>query len=141
MTKPREPEHVRHGDVGNDARGVHVAAIPTGGGTSVAPGDAAAAESVDPTIEDRYWREQYSSRPYADETLGYDQYRSAYRYGWESRERLRGRRWDEVERELERGWRGSRGGSRLGWPDARLAARDAWQRVDRNAAQRDRVAE
>jgi hypothetical protein len=91
----------------------------------------AAAEIVNPTEEDAYWRETFISRPYTDDTLGYDQYRPAYRYGWESRTRFADRRWTEVERELEAGWRENRGYSRLGWGDAKLAARDAWQRVDR----------
>jgi hypothetical protein len=88
------------------------------------------AQAPDADAEDRYWHDNYLSRPYTDDTLSYDHYRPAYRYGWESRTRFAGRRWDEVERELEKGWRESRGQSRLGWTDARQAARDAWQRVD-----------
>jgi hypothetical protein len=91
----------------------------------------AAAEAINATDEDAYWRDNYINRPYADDTLSYDHYRPAYRYGWESRSRNEGRRWDEVEKDLERGWRENRGTSRLGWTDARQAARDAWQRVDR----------
>jgi hypothetical protein len=98
-----------------------------------------AAEAINPSDEDRYWRNTYLSRPYADDTLSYDYYRPAYRYGWESRERHPDRRWDEVERDLERGWREYRGQSRLGWSDARLAARDAWQRIEnRRLDQRER---
>jgi hypothetical protein len=93
-----------------------------------------ASEGVNGSEEDSYWRENYITRPYADDTLSYDYYRPAYRYGWESRARNEGRRWDELERELERGWRENRGTSRLGWGDAKLAARDAWQRVDRRMA-------
>lgn len=105
----------------------------------------AAAEGLNPTEEDAYWRDNYRSRPYADDTLSYDHYRPAYRYGWESRARYADRRWDEVERDLERGWRENRGTSRLGWGDAKLAARDAWQRIDhrmldeREARERDSV--
>jgi hypothetical protein len=97
-----------------------------------------AAERLNPTEEDAYWRDNFRKRPYADETLSYDHYRPAYRYGWESRTKLVGRRWDEVERDLERGWRENRGESRLGWGDAKLAARDAWQRIEhRMADERD----
>src|SRR5690606_4488180 len=93
-----------------------------------------AVANLDAAAEDAYWRDHFRKRPYADETLSYDHYRPAYRYGWESRARLSGRRWDEVERELERGWRENRGASRLGWADAKLAARDAWQRIDHRIA-------
>jgi hypothetical protein len=101
-----------------------------------------AAETLNPTEEDAYWRDNFRARPYADETLSYDHYRPAYRYGWESRARYADRRWDEVERDLERGWREHRGASRLGWSDAKLAARDAWQRIDHRLAdgrERDRA--
>jgi phage tail tape-measure protein len=42
----------------------------------------AVADAVDPAEEDTYWRNNYLSRPYADDTLSYDHYRPAYRYGW-----------------------------------------------------------
>jgi hypothetical protein len=103
----------------------------------------AAAAAINPSEEDSYWRDNYQRRPYADDTLSYDYYRPAYRYGWESRARHQGRRWAEVEKELERGWRANRGPSRLGWADARLAARDAWQRVENrmmDAREEERVA-
>ena|SRR5687767_487242 len=127
------------GAVGGPAGAVIGAAIGAiGGGLA----GRSAAAVVNPTAEEAYWREAFLSRPYADETLGYDHYRPAYRYGWESRTRFPDRRWDQVERELETGWRENRGISRLGWTDAKLAARDAWQRVDRQLLEqreRDRV--
>jgi hypothetical protein len=44
--------------------------------------------------------------------------------------RHRGRRWEEVKSELERGWERAKGSSRLAWSEARQAARDAWRRVE-----------
>jgi hypothetical protein len=112
----------------------------TAGAIAGGLGGKAAAEAINPAEEDLYWRDNYLGRPYADDTLSYDHYRPAYRYGWESRERLQGRRWDEVEKELERGWKENRGASRLGWSDARQAARDAWQRVEnRRMDERERT--
>lgn len=90
------------------------------------------APPLDSAAEDAYWREHYLARPYADDTLSYDHYRPAYRYGMEARVLYDGQRWAEVEPLLGRGWRENRGASRLGWADASLAARDAWQRVDRH---------
>jgi len=92
------------------------------------------AEAVNPTAEEEYWRENYSTRPYvaAGETYTYeDDYAPAYRYGWEARTQHTGRRYDEVESDLERGWERAKGKSRLGWDRAKLATRDAWHRVER----------
>lgn len=91
----------------------------------------AAAEYIDPTVEDAYWRENYSSRPYYESNVDYEHYAPAYRYGWESRQRYPDRRYEDVEPELERGWSNARGGSSLGWEKARHATRDAWHRVER----------
>ncbi len=89
-----------------------------------------AAEAVNPTVEDEYWRNNYASRPYA--TSGtYDEFRPAYQYGWESYSRYRGRKFDEVEPELRRDWETRRGHTSLAWDKARLATRDAWHRVER----------
>lgn len=92
------------------------------------------AEAVNPTAEEEYWRENYSTRPYvtAGETYTYeDDYAPAYRYGWESRTQHTGRRYDEVESDLERGWERAKGKSRLGWERAKHATRDAWHHVER----------
>ncbi|HVT41214.1 MAG TPA: hypothetical protein VHE78_19415 [Gemmatimonadaceae bacterium] len=87
------------------------------------------AEVVNPTAEDAYWRENYSTRPYVSADLDYTFYRPAYRYGWETRGRYDGRTWEEVEDELGTGWYAARGTSVLEWEDAKPAARDAWDRV------------
>jgi hypothetical protein len=92
-------------------------------------------QPFDPSAEDAYWRDNYIHRPYADQTLSYDYYRPAYRYGWESRTRFMNQRWDQVEKDLARGWRDNRGPSRLGWTDAKQAARDAWLRIDQRLAE------
>jgi hypothetical protein len=77
------------------------------------------ADIVNPTMEDEYWRANWSNRSYIDGGFTYDQdYGPAYRYGW-----------DEVDADLANGWDAARGGSRLDWDRARPATRDAWQRV------------
>ena len=86
------------------------------------------ANAVDPVAEDAYWRDNYSSRPYAAGS-DYDDYRSAYGYGVDAYTRYPSRTFDEVEQELGRDWIGRRGNSSLEWDRARHAARDAWQRL------------
>ena len=129
------------GAAGGAAAGATVGAIggPVGavvGGAigAVAGGLAGkgAAEKVNPTVEDNYWRDNYSSRPYARADQSYDYYQPAYRYGWESRGQYAGRRYEDVETDLERGWDKAKGTSKLAWNDAKLAVRDAWHRVDGN---------
>src|SRR4030095_9317710 len=39
-----------------------------------------AAEAVNPTVEDTYWRQNYSTRPYVTTGATYDTYQPAYRY-------------------------------------------------------------
>lgn len=85
------------------------------------------AESIDPTLEDAYWREHYASRDYVNADDSYDDYGPAYGYGVS---RYEGERtFEDVEPELADGWMGARGASTLGWGEAAPAARDAWQRV------------
>jgi hypothetical protein len=79
--------------------------------------------------EDRHWRERFGSRPYVTADRGYDFYRPAYRYGWESAGRHQGRTWNDVEPDLERGWTQARGESRSTWDEIKAAVRDAWERV------------
>jgi uncharacterized protein YjbJ (UPF0337 family) len=90
-----------------------------------------AAESVNPTEEDSYWRAQHKSRPYFQSGRNYDDYAPAYRYGWESASRpeYHGRRFDDVESDLSRGWEKARGTTRNEWKDMKHATRDAFERV------------
>ena len=87
------------------------------------------AESIDPTLEDAYWRDNYATRPYVEDGVGYDEYQPAYGYGVSARDRFPGRDFDAVEPELGRDWGSTRGASNLDWERAKPAARDAWQRV------------
>jgi hypothetical protein len=89
----------------------------------------AAAEAVDPTVEMAYWRETYSTRPYAAGKT-FDYYEPAYRYGFESYPRYAGRRFDQVESDLERGWDRFKDKSKLTWHEAKAATRDAFERLD-----------
>jgi hypothetical protein len=85
------------------------------------------AESIDPTVEDAYWRENYASRDYVGPDRSYDDYGPAYRYGVNRYDRDRS--FEDVEPELAEGWVGARDSSTLGWGEASPAARDAWERV------------
>ena len=91
-------------------------------------GGKAAGEALNPTVEDAYWQENYKSRPYAAGAT-YDDFRPAYRYGWECAARAPGRRFDDVQDSLRQGWEKTKDRSALSWDRAKDAIRDAWDRV------------
>ncbi len=92
------------------------------------------AENLDPTVEDAYWRDNYSSREYArggEHT--YEDYQPAYKlgYGRYSAAAAAGRTYQDEETNLKADWEKVKGNSRLGWEKAKHATKDAWHRVER----------
>lgn len=90
----------------------------------------AAAEAVNPTAEEKYWRDNYSREPYYEKGREFDEYAPAYRLGVTGRTQHHD--WDAAEPMLASQWESSRGGSSLSWPQAQRASRAAWNRVDSN---------
>lgn len=81
--------------------------------------------------EDQYWRENHGNRHYANPASNYEEYQPAYQYGTDAAHRYQGRKWNDVQGDLERGWDKARGGSSLAWENVKDAARAAWDRVER----------
>ena len=78
--------------------------------------------------EDRYWRQNYSSRPYAAGS-DYDSLAPGYRYGYENAGRYPGRGWGDVESDLARDWNAYQYRGTSTWQQVKDAVRDAWDRV------------
>jgi hypothetical protein len=89
----------------------------------------AIADMIDPKVEDEYWRTNFSTRPYASGQT-YETYQPAYRYGWETYPRDVGRKFDEVEPELQRDWEKVKDRPACPWEKAKDATRDAWHRIE-----------
>jgi len=87
------------------------------------------AEQINPTAEHEYWKEQYANRPYVAPGASYEDYGPAYQYGWESRGRSEGKKFEDVEPQLSRDWDKSRGQCPLKWQQASPAVRDGWEHV------------
>lgn len=91
------------------------------------------AEQVNPSVEDEYWRTNYSSRPYFEKDYDYNDYAPAYRTGYEGYSSYsdRGMTYDEAEPHLQEHYDRQPNKGRLAWEKAKYATRDAWNRVER----------
>ena len=88
-----------------------------------------AAEAVNPTAEEAYWRENYVREPYYEAGRSFDDYGPAYRLGLAGRTRYEGD-WSTAEPRLASEWESARAGSSLSWQQAQGASRAAWNRID-----------
>lgn len=88
-------------------------------------------ETLNPLVEDDYWREKSVSQPYYQENFDYDRdYSDAYRLGYESLPTYgEGVKFEDVESDLKLKWEQIDTDSRLNWEQARLAIKDAWSRT------------
>ena len=85
--------------------------------------------NIDRASEESYWRENFRTRPYADETRGFDFYRPVYQYGYESAERIGRRPWEEAEPDLRRDWDRYEGRGESTWEEIKDSVKDAWHRI------------
>lgn len=128
------------GSAGGAATGVAVGSVVAGpvgavvgGALGAVIGGAvghAAGEWVNPTVERDYWSRNFRTRPYYTTGKEYSEYEPAYRFGWEAagRKDYAGKKFDEVESELQRNWTANPGATDP-WTDAREATHDAWLRI------------
>lgn len=91
----------------------------------------AAAEAIDPTREEAYWRAEHANTSYYQQGHDFDRdLHPAYAVGYANRARYPSEaRFEDHENDLKRSWEEVKGDSRLAWDDARHASRDAWNRV------------
>jgi len=91
-----------------------------------------AAEAVNPTAEELFWRETYVREPYYVAGRTFEYYAPGFRAGWIGRVRHDGRTFNEAESELVAEYGLTKTELDPAWHDIRPAARAAWDRVDRN---------
>ena len=101
-----------------------------GGVVGAKAGDSIA-EAVNPTDYNDHFRSTYNSASYYKADRDWNDYEPAYTYGYDTYGQYRGRRFEDVESDLERGWEKTKANSRLAWADARGAVRDGWHYVER----------
>ncbi|MDG3002226.1 hypothetical protein [Paludisphaera mucosa] len=80
-------------------------------------------ELIDPTTQDNWLRDNYSSRPYVREGDTFETHAPAYRYGATAESQFGEGRFDAIEDDLKSGWDGD-----MEWDAARDAVRDGYDR-------------
>lgn len=109
------------------------------GGVAGAYAGKAIAENVDPTVEATYWRDAYAEQPYYSKEFSYDDYESAYRSGWESFDPSSQQLdWEQREAVARQRWESAGGPSTMTWEQAKLAAEDAYGRINERAGNKPR---
>jgi hypothetical protein len=111
---------------------------PLGGALGAAAGaigGAVAADQIqdelDPKIEEAYWKEHHTERPYYKHGENYEEvYLPAYRFGWESaiHNQFADRDFEEIEPELRNRWIEECGEPRE-WDSVREICRDGFNRI------------
>lgn len=79
--------------------------------------------------EEDYWRDNWSTRPYAIADRGFAFYVPGYRYGYESACQMLGKQWEDVEPDLRTGWDRYEHRGTGTWEHIKEAVRDGWNRI------------
>jgi hypothetical protein len=100
-------------------------------------GGSAVGESIDPTVEDAHWRDTHPTQSYANGGHPYEKFIPGYRVGYQGFQLygVNKRTFEEAETELREEY--VAGSPELSWDFARGAARAAWERRQRIAAERE----
>ncbi|WP_165222543.1 hypothetical protein [Aquisphaera insulae] len=85
-------------------------------------------ELIDPTTQDNWLRDNFSSRPYVRKGDRFETYTPAYKYGAQAESRYGEGKFDEYEDDLAAGWQAHPDRGEMEWQHARDAARDAYER-------------
>ena len=85
-------------------------------------------EMIDPTTDDNWLRDNFSSRPYVQKGETFETYHPAYRYGAEAESKYGARDFGTLERDLQRGWADSKN-LPMPWERARGAVKDSYERT------------
>jgi uncharacterized protein YcfJ len=101
-----------------------------GGIAGAAAGDSIA-EAVNPTTYNDHWKSNYTTTPYYASGREWNDYEPAYNLGYNGYSTYRGKRFEDVETDLERNWDKTKGNSRLAWNEAKGAVRDGWHYIER----------
>ncbi len=82
---------------------------------------------MNPQDEEKHWREHHEKQPFVKPEQTYEHWAPAYRTGYEGAHKNPGKKFSEMETELEAEYAKQR--PVLPWDEAKNAARIAWDRL------------
>lgn len=109
--------------------GTVVGAVAGAIGGSKAGG--AIAEAVNPTAYNEHFQKSYNSASYYKADSTWNDYEPAYKYGYDQYGTYAGKKFEDVENDLARGWDSTKANSNLAWNDAKGAVKDGWHYIER----------
>ncbi len=86
-------------------------------------------EYIDPTTEDNWLRDNFSSRPYVDEGETFESYEPFYRYGGQVESQYGDNRFEDIEDDVHKNWLASDACCNREWPQVRDAIKDSYDRT------------
>lgn len=78
------------------------------------------------SLEDSYWHSHFFQEPYYVAGRSYDQYRPAYKLGWQSALQCSDSSFVDLSKQIELQWVNQCGSSLLPWREVHLAVKNAW---------------
>jgi phage tail tape-measure protein len=85
-------------------------------------------EMIDPTTDDNWLRDNFTSRPYVEEGDNYEDFRPAYRYGALAEAKFGDAGIDLMDQQLQSDWEASKE-TNMPWTKAKGAVKDAYERT------------
>ena len=117
--------------VGSAAGPVGTVVGAIAGGALGAKGGGAVAEAINPTEYNTHFENNYKSSPNYVSGKEWGDYQPAYKYGYDTYGEYQGKKFEDVQDNLERNWDNARAKSRLEWTEAKSAVRDGWHHIER----------
>jgi hypothetical protein len=107
------------------------------GGVAGAYSGRGVAEAVNPTEEEKYWRENHDTQTWAQDKSSFEHFAPAYRTGYEGAAKYAGRHYHEIEADLALDYERNDANPAIPWDRARPAVRAAWDKVSGVVSPRD----
>ena len=85
--------------------------------------------SGDWNLDQQWWRENFTNRPYVTADQRFEDYEPGYRFAYQSVSRYRGKKFNEIEPSLRSDFDTFEGRGQSTWDNMKEAVHDAWDKL------------